>query len=209
MRRDCGDSRLGQFWVEYEPANLVDWGGLRVPEVFSACFPEDGLEVRIEIVLDEERPECIALSRLNDDALPLTSERRFPLRAMVDAAVRGAAFELVEVPIDEVDPNRENDRLVPDENGLVRVFAPAFSKAGGGARGQPARKPSAQPVPDLERVSALYRRAVAAGMPPSREIANEFGITPASARKWVQRARERGYLAPALGRRAGEARTAR
>jgi hypothetical protein len=208
MRRDCADPRLGQFWIEYEPANLVDWGGLRVPEMFSACFPEEGLEVRIEIILEEERPECIALSRLNDDALPLTSERRFPLRAMVDAAVRGAAFELVELPIDEVDPNRENDRLVPDENGLVRVFAPAFSKVGG-TRARPAPEPSGQPAPDLERVAALYRRAVAAGMPPGREIAHEFGITPASARKWVQRARERGYLAPAVGRRAGEARTAR
>jgi Helix-turn-helix domain len=208
MRRECRDSRLGEFWVEYEPANLVDWGGLRVPEMFTASFPEKDLAVRIEIVLEEERSECIALSRLNDDAPPLRSERRFPLRGMVDAAVRGAAFELVEVPIDEVDPNRENERLVPDENGLVRVYAPAFSKAGD-ARGRPVRKPSAQPLPDLERVAVLYRRAVAAGMAPSREIAGEFSITSATARKWVQRARERGFLAPAVGRRAGEARTAR
>jgi hypothetical protein len=208
MRRDCRDSRLGDFWVEYEPANLVDWGAFRVPEMFTASFPEKDLAVRIEIVLEEERAECIALSRLNDDAPPLSSERRFPLRGMVDAAVRGAAFELVEVPIDEVDPRRENERLVPDENGLVRVYAPAFSKAGDTRSGQ-APKQGVQPVPDLSRVAELYRRAVAAGMPPSREIASECGITPATARKWVQRARERGFLAPALGRRAGEARTAR
>jgi helix-turn-helix protein len=208
MRRECRDSRLGDFWVEYEPANLVDWGGLRVPEMFTASFPAKDLAVRIEIVLEEERPECIALSRLNDDAPPLSSERRFPVRGMVDAAVRGAAFELVEVPIDEVDPRRENERLVPDENGLVRVYAPAFSTAGTKARGL-ARKPAAEPVPDLSRVAELYRRAVAAGMAPSREIAGEYGITPATARKWVQRARERGFLAPALGRRAGEARAAR
>jgi hypothetical protein len=208
MRRECRDSRLGDFWVEYEPANLVDWGGLRVPEMFTASFPAEELQARIEIVLDEDRPECIALSRLNDDAPPLTSERRFPLRAMVDAAVRGAAFELVEVPIDEVDPRRENERLVPDENGLVRVYAPAFSTAGSKTR-RAARTEAAQPVPDLSHVAELYRRAVAAGMPPGREIAEEYGITPAAARKWVQRARERGFLAPALGRRAGEARAAR
>jgi Helix-turn-helix domain len=178
-----------------------------VPEVFTASFPEE-LAVRIEIVLEEERPECIALSRLNDDAPPLSSERRFPLRGMVDAAVRGAAFELVEVPIDEVDPQRENERLVPDEHGLVRVYAPAFTKAGGKAR-RVAQKPAAEPVPDLSRVAELYRRAVSAGMAPSREIAGEYGITPATARKWVQRARERGFLAPAVGRRAGEARAAR
>jgi Helix-turn-helix domain len=207
MRRECTDPRLGDFWIEYEPANLVDWGGMRVPEVFTASFPEE-LAVRIEIVLEEERPECIALSRLNDDAPPLSSERRFPLRGMVDAAVRGAAFELVEVPIDEVDPQRENERLVPDEHGLVRVYAPAFTKAGGKAR-RVAQKPAAEPVPDLSRVAELYRRAVSAGMAPSREIAGEYGITPATARKWVQRARERGFLAPAVGRRAGEARAAR
>jgi Helix-turn-helix domain len=208
MRRECRDSRIGDFWVEYEPANLVDWGGLRVPEMFTASFPGKDLAVRIEVVLDEDRPECIALSRLNDDAPPLTSERRFPLRAMVDAAVRAAAFELVEVPIDEVDPQRENERLVPDENGLVRVYAPAFSKAGSKAR-PVARTEVQPPEPDLSRVAELYRRAVAAGMPPSREIADEYGITSATARKWVQRARERGFLAPALGRRAGEARATR
>jgi hypothetical protein len=208
MRRECRDSRLGDFWVEYEPANLVDWRGLRVPEMFTASFPEKDLAVRIEIVLEEERPECIALSRLNDDAPPLRSERRFPLRGMVDAAVRGAAFELVELPIDEVDPRRENERLIPDDDGFVQVYAPAFSTSGSKARGL-AREPADEPAPDLSRVAEIYRRSVAAGLAPSREIAGEYGITPATARKWVQRARERGFLAPALGRRAGEARAAR
>jgi hypothetical protein len=208
MRRDCSDSRLGDFWVEYEPANLVEWRGVRVPEMFTACFPESRLAVRIEIVLEEPRPECIAISRLNDDAPPLSSERRFPLRAMVDAAVRGAAFELLEVPIEQVDPRRENKRLVPDEKGLVQVYAPAFSEvAGSGVR--QAQEPGAKPVPDLQRIAEIYRRAVAGGMAPSREIADEFGVTRATARKWVQRARERGFLAPALGRRAGEARAGR
>jgi hypothetical protein len=208
MRRECSDPRLGDFWVEYEPANLVDWGDVRVPEMFTACFPDERFAIRIEVVLEEERPECIALSRLSDDSPPLSSDRRFPLRTMVDAAVRGAAFELVEVPIDRVDPRRENERLVPDEHGLVRVYAPAFSEASG-RRAGPSPRPGEKQAPDLQRIAELYRRAVAGGMAPSHDIAAEFGVTRTTARKWVQRARERGLLAPALGRRAGEARSPR
>jgi Helix-turn-helix domain len=208
MRRECSDPRLGDFWVEYEPANLVDWRNVRVPEMFTACFPDERFAIRIEVFLEEERPECIALSRLNDDAPPLSSDRRFPLRTMVDAAVRGVAFELMEVPIDQVDPRRENKRLVPDEHGLVQVYAPAFSDAPGRSA-RLVSKPGEKQSPDLQRVAEVYRWAVAGGMAPSHEIAGEFGVTRATARKWVQRARERGVLAPAVGRRAGEARSSR
>jgi Helix-turn-helix domain len=203
VRRDAYDPRLGEYWVQYEPANLVDWGAFRVPEMFTAGFPKDSLRVLIEVVLDDDGPKCVAISCLDHDAPALTSERRFPLRAMVSAAVRAAAFELVDAPVEEVDPARKNRRLVPDERGHVQVYAPAFDEQGEGRwkaaleRGNDSGK--------LEQVAALYRRAVTAGSPPSAAIASEFGITQATARKWVQRARERGLLGPALGRRVGEA----
>jgi hypothetical protein len=202
VRREAHDPRLGDYWVQYEPANLVDSGAFRVPEMFTAGFPKEPLRVLIEVVLDDDGPKCVAISCLGHDAPPLTSERRFPLRAMVNAAVRAATFELVDVPVEQVDPDRRNKDLVPDERGHVRVYVPAFDEQGE-ARWRDA--PGQRDGGELERVAAVYRRAVAAGTPPSAAIASEFGITRSTARKWVQRARARGLLGPAVGRRVGEA----
>lgn len=174
-----------------------------MPEMFTAGFPKEPLRVLIEVVLDDDGPKCVAISRIDHDAPALTSERRFPLRAMVSAAVRAATFEFVDVPVEQVDPERKNRRLVPDERGHVQVYAPAFDEHGEGRWKDAPRR--AENGGQLELVAALYRRAVAAGSPPSRAIATEFGITPSTARKWVQRARARGLLGPALGRRVGEA----
>jgi hypothetical protein len=203
LRREAHDERLGEYWVQYEPANLVDWGRFRVPEMFTAGFPKESLRVLIEVVLDDEGPKCVAISCLDHDAPALTSERRFPFRAMVNAAVRAATFELVDVPVEQVDPRRENRRLVPDERGHVQVYAPAFDEQGEGRWKE--ASPAWENGGELERVAALYRRAVAAGTPPSAAIGDEFGITRTTARKWVQRARARGLLGPAIGRRVGEA----
>jgi Helix-turn-helix domain len=215
LRREAHDDRLGDYWVQYDPANLVDWGDFRAPETFTAGFPREPLQVLIEIVLDDDGPKCVAISRLDYEAPALTSERRFPIRAMVSAAVRAATFELVDVPIEQVDPEGKNRRLVPDERGHVRVYAPAFPDAMEGATETQAqldsetlgpRRRSPPESDDLRRVAELYRRAVVSGAAPSHAIAAEFGITRETARKWVQRARERGFLGAALGRRPGEVR---
>jgi hypothetical protein len=201
-RREAHDTELGEYWVQYEPANLVDWGVFRVPETFTAGFLDARLRLLIEVLLEPTGPECVAISRLDYDAPPLTSKRRFPLRGMVSAAVRSAAFEVASVPIEEADPRRENARLVPDDQGRVTVLVPAFDE-----RGRPREQTSQRrgSGPDFERVAALYRRAVAAGWAPSAVIAAEFGVSPTTARKWVQRTRARGLLRPAVGRRVGEA----
>jgi transposase-like protein len=202
MRRECSSATLGEFWVQYEPANLVDWGGFRVPQMFTAGFLDERFRILIEVVLEDNGPECVSISKLDYHAPPLTSERRFPVRAMVNAALRAAAHELVRLPIGEVDPKRSNPRLRPDETGHVEVHAPAFDERG--EQRARVRPKTAEAQQKLERVAALYRRAVASGSPPSIAIANEFDVTPATARKWVQRARERGLLGAAVGRRACE-----
>jgi hypothetical protein len=216
--RTLTDPGLGEYSVQYDPANMVDWGGLRVPETFTACFEDERLRVRIEVVIEDEGPECVAISRLHHDSPPLRSERRFPLRAMVNAAVRGAAFEIVEVPIEQVRSLQEDarlvlhrdSRLVPDRRGNVRLYAPAFDDADESWAERPAPRPHRpRSDDDWRRVAELYRRAVAAGSPPSKAIAAEFGVSEAAARKWVQGARLRGFLRPALGRRVGETGTNR
>jgi hypothetical protein len=201
-RREARDADLGPYWVQYEPANLVGWGVFRVPETFTAGFLDERLRLLIEVVLEPSGPECVSISRLDHDAPPLTSKRRFPLRAMVNAAVRSAAFELASVPLEQADPRGENKQLVPDEHGRVNVLAPAFDDHGRPTRTTRRRSSGG---PDFERVAALYRRAVAAGSAPSALIAEEFAVTRTTARKWVQRARASGALGPAVGRRVGEA----
>jgi hypothetical protein len=215
VERTLTDAALGEYSVQYDPSDMIDWRGLRVPETFSACFPQERLRVRIEVVIEDERPECTAISRLGPDSPPIRSERRFPLRAMVNAAVRAAAFEIVEVPIERVRALQQdarlvlhgNSQLVPDRNGNVRLYAPAFDSAKESPveRGPapPPRRPESDD--DWRRVAELYRRAVASGSPPSLAVAAEFGVSRPTARKWVQGARERGFLRPAVGRRAGEA----
>jgi hypothetical protein len=201
-RRQAHDAVLGDYWVHYEPANFVDWGVFRVPETFTAGFLNGRLRLLVEVVLEPSGPECVAISRLDHEAPPLTSKRRFPLRAMVTAAVRTAAFELASIPLEQADPRGENERLIPDAHGRVTVLVPAFDERGR-ARDGPRRR--SRSGADFERVAALYRRAVAAGSAPSAIIADEFGVTRTTARKWVQRARARGLLGPAVGRRVGEA----
>jgi hypothetical protein len=211
VERIVTDSSLGEYSVQYDPATMVDWRGLRVPETLTASFNQERLRVRIEVVLDDDGPECVAISRLHDDAPPLTSERRLPLRAMVNAAIRAAAFEIVEVPIEHVRSLQEdgrivlhqNTRLVPNRHGNVRLYAPAFSDGGERPGSSEARRPDSDD--DWRRLAELYRRAVAGGSPPSQAIAAEFGVTRATARKWVQMARQRGFLGAAVGRRSGEA----
>jgi hypothetical protein len=211
VQRTVTDSTLGEYSVEYDPANMVDWRGLRVPETFTASFAQERLRVRIEVVLAADGPECVAISRLHDDAPPLTSERRLPLRAMVNAALRAAAFEIVEVPIEQVRSLQKdarlvlhrNRRLVPDRHGNVRLYAPAFDDANDRPAGQRPRRPEGDD--EWRRLAELYRRAAAGGSPPSQSIADEFGVSRATARKWVQVARQRGFLRAALGRRVGEA----
>jgi transposase-like protein len=215
VRRSLIDAGLGEYSVQYDPANMVDWGGYRVPETFTACFEADRLGVQIEVAIEDDGPVCVAISRLHHNSPPLTSERRFPLRTMVNAAIRGAAFEIVDVPIEQVRSLQRDARLVlhkntplvPDERGNVRLYAPAFGDRESGeegAREVSARRPRSDE--DWRRLAAAYRRAVASGAAPSGVIAAEFGVSRPTARKWVQHARERGFLRPAVGRRAGEAR---
>lgn len=51
----------------------------------------------------------------------------------------------------------------------------------------------------IQWVAAVYRLAYATGNPPKQEVAERFGISPATAGRWIARARhpEYGFLEPA------------
>lgn len=64
------------------------------------------------------------------------------------------------------------------------------------------RKPI--PAQELERVAAIYREALSAGLPPTKTVHERMGISRSHAGRLVMRARDYGLLGPALGRKAGE-----
>jgi hypothetical protein len=71
-----------------------------------------------------------------------------------------------------------------------------------------ARRPrKGSPVTDsnLQTVADVYRMAVERGDPPTKTVANQLHIARSTAGRWVQKARERGFLGKAKARTAGEA----
>lgn len=61
------------------------------------------------------------------------------------------------------------------------------------------------PVTDdvLRKVAEVYRAAHAAGKPPTQAVAREFVVSRSTAGRYVQRARQRGFLGPTRERVAG------
>lgn len=56
----------------------------------------------------------------------------------------------------------------------------------------------------LEEVAGVYRKADAAGEPPTRAVQSRWSTTHSTAAKWVSKAREEGILGPPAGFRGGE-----
>lgn len=57
----------------------------------------------------------------------------------------------------------------------------------------------------LQLVAAIYRLAYAFGYSPTAGLAEAFRTSRATAGRWIAAARERGFLGPAVGTKAGEA----
>ena len=57
----------------------------------------------------------------------------------------------------------------------------------------------------LAYVTDSYRFGVLVGASPTQYVAERLGLSRAAAGRWISKAREEGYLGPALGTKAGEA----
>jgi hypothetical protein len=57
----------------------------------------------------------------------------------------------------------------------------------------------------LRQVAEVYRKAYAAGDPPTKAVAEHFTVSHRTATRWVSEARRVGEMGPAQGTRAGEA----
>lgn len=68
----------------------------------------------------------------------------------------------------------------------------------------PSGRASKYPPQHWQHVADVYRRALQEGWPPTRTVAETFGINHGTAGGWVANCRRRGLLGPTVMRHAGE-----
>lgn len=152
-------------------------------------------ELRVQTYTARARE--LGTGTLGEDESTISGEllRTIPVARLVREAVTAAMNKVRELPDGRVVP------LITDQGDRDEFYA-SFA---GGMR-QPRR---GSPLSDdhLRRVADLYRAALERGDPPTQTIADEFPVPLArsTAAKWVMKARERGFLGPAMQGKAGEA----
>jgi len=88
---------------------------------------------------------------------------------------------------------------------ILRIGALLANKVLAGPRGDPAALRAQGPTEESLRVAArVYRMAHLVRDNPTRAVASAFGIPHSTAARWVQQARQAGFLGPARSRRPGE-----
>ena len=138
------------------------------------------------------------------------------LRALVVSAIKGKrelrAADLRRVPIADVleaTAAQIGEQVTTSPNGTEqRVRRPLVDswRRGGVAAVRDARRPLRRKITDdlLQQVTETYRANVATGKPPVPEIAKELEVDERTARLYVRRARDRGFLGQSIPGKAGE-----
>ena len=156
---------------------------------------------------------------------PVTASllRELPLARLAKHAMLGVAWRLGETGGEKVVPWELRDDAgfyrigpdeVPDDYGLYLIDIPAWdelwSDAMGALTSEVDRLKSTAPrrnrITDelLERVAAVYRRAIDDGTPPKQAVALAESVSKATAGRYVMKARERGFLGATSPGKKGE-----
>ena len=147
-----------------------------------------GLHVEIEGTVVDGQPRCSTLSVWRLDGQPLEADdlRAIPLGDYVDQVASRSALVM--------EPGDSLGRFAA-EVGATEAVGEQITKR---RRGR---------ITDayLREVAALYRAAYAAGEHPTKTIAKQCHVGRSTAGRLVKRARDRGFLGPALKQKAGEA----
>jgi hypothetical protein len=158
-----------------------------VPQRFTATTTRDGIRVELTIEVDDEGvPRCTGLElRQRPGAEPITGEalRNVPVARLMREAIEAAA----------------SADLRPSPKVVTASAASLSATARIRARG------AAVTDDDLRDVAERYRAAVDRGIrSPTQTVANELGAPRSTVARWVHKARDRGFLGPAVRGRAGE-----
>ena len=130
--------------------------------------------------------------------LTVTDMRDLPL-ARWEQAARARLTALI----------REDPRLISTQRRVDELRAITERATATASRRRdikPSSRRQARSHERLLKVADEYRANLMAGRPdPVAEIARRHDVNPSTARSWVHRARQLGFLDPAIGRTAGEA----
>lgn len=125
--------------------------------------------------------------------------------AATQLAIQAAPGEPIFVTEDGEDAHVHHYRI-DDEWVAIPVVGLPRSKQFQAAKGAGGRKYSGGRVGDeeLRNVARAYRAALVEGKPPTATVAEELHVSRSTAGRYVQRAREKGFLGPTRPRLAGE-----
>lgn len=183
------ENHLGSGWL------LLRDRTVKVQRQFTATMerePRTGLRLELEIEVDRAgNPHCRAVrlssdpdSRTFDDSITTASWREVNLATLVDAAYRDALEPIREVESDDDEFTFEVDPTALPE---IEVIAQGLQRT-------KARKPLGND--ELRAIAKVYRAWAAEGRNPTKLLAERFNVSRSTARRWAQRAVERGFLAP-------------
>jgi hypothetical protein len=159
-----------------------------VPRHFTAAFDRNFGSVELTVEVDESGLARVVGLALRGEAIDGGMLRQVPVAALLREALAEASAS---TPAD----------LGRLESGGKSSASLELSTP---ARIEPR---SRRRVTDelLERVAGIYRDAQANERAPTQAVADELVATRSAAAQWVAKARERGFLGPAMRGRAGEA----
>jgi len=177
-------------WVPYGPGFEIPLGGTyEGGPSFGSGGPFDW---RLSYGVIDGRPQCIGLECSNAGG-PVTPEalHRFPLGRLLEEVVLMASR-----PVDEVPRSFTRWESIEQVRAEREAVAAHHRRRPNGHR---------KKITDelLAEVAAVYRQNVGTGK-PSQAVALHFHYTPASARRVIRQARQRGFLGPAHPGRGGE-----
>jgi hypothetical protein len=178
-------------WVPYGPGFEIplsaEYGG---GPSFGSGGPFDW---RLLYGVIDGRPQCIRLECSNAGA-PVTPEalHRFPLGRLLEEAVLMASRPVDEIP-----------RSFVRWESIEQVRAEREAVAAHHAKRPNGRRRKVLTDEFLGEVAEVYRQHVATGK-PSKAVEEHFHYKPASARRVVREARQRGFLGQARPGRGGE-----
>jgi hypothetical protein len=189
---EVGDGQIGQgAWVPYGP-------GYEIPVVFT--YDGRGLfDWHLVAAVIDGRPQCLHLSCVfggdrPESPRPITPEalHKFPLGRLLEEATLMASRPVDEIP--RSIKRWDNAEQVRRERSSVAMQHRKRPNGHGRRR-----------LTDgyLADVAQIYRQHVSTGK-PSKAVAEHFHYSPASARRVVREARQRGFLGAARPGRGGE-----
>lgn len=173
--------------------------GLAAPQRFIAEM--EGLRLEIE-VSNNGQGRVIALEVRAPDEGRIASDklRRIPIGRLTRQAVAGAAQH---VEAGNVAPRTLLAAMINKSRSQAEADASFYRRYTDDARHP--RQGSPLTDENLRQVASIYRAATKRGDPPTQTVADSLKVARSTAARWVGKARERGFLGPALRGQAGEA----